>query len=59
MSTETIKRPEDRFAFVDQDTLYADEITRKNIGFWADAVRRFKQNKVAMVFLIILLLLVV
>lgn len=61
MSTDTtvIKKADDRFGFVDQDTLYADEITRKNIGFWADAVRRFKKNKVAMFFLIILLLLII
>lgn len=47
-----------RFELVDQDTLFADEITRKNIGFWADAVRRFKQNKIAVFFLMILVLLI-
>ena len=47
-----------RFELVDQETLFADEITRKNIGFWADAVRRFKQNKIAVFFLVILVLLV-
>lgn len=60
MSTDTIsKKPDERFEFVDQETLYADEVVRKNIGFWADAVRRFKQNKVAMFFLVILILLLV
>lgn len=58
-NTEVVKENQDRFAFVDQETLYADEITRKNIGFWADAVRRFKQNKVAMFFLVILVLLII
>lgn len=60
MSTDTInKNADDRFGFVDQDTLYADEVVRKNIGFWADAARRFKQNKVAMVFLVLLVLLLI
>lgn len=60
MSTDTIsKKPDERFEFVDQETLYADEVVRKNIGFWADAVRRFKQNKVAMFFLVILILLLI
>ncbi len=60
MSIDTIsKKPDDRFGFVDQDTLYADEVVRKNIGFWADAVRRFKQNKVAMVFLVLLVVLLI
>lgn len=60
MSTETItKKTDERFEFVDQDTLYADEVVRKNIGFWADAARRFKQNKVAMFFLCVLAFLLV
>lgn len=60
MSTETInKKTDERFEFVDQETLYADEVVRKNIGFWADAARRFKQNKVAMFFLCVLVFLLV
>ena len=59
MSDNTLNKTEDRFGFVDQETLYADEVVRKNIGFWADAARRFKQNKVAMFFLIVLILLIV
>lgn len=60
MSTETIsKKTDERFEFVDQETLYADEVVRKNIGFWADAARRFKQNKVAMFFLCVLAFLLI
>ena len=44
-----------RFELVDQSTLNAEQVVRKNIGFWSDAWRRFRQNKVAMFFAAILL----
>lgn len=53
--TTTVQAGADvRFQLVDQSTLHPDEVVRKNIGFWADAVRRFSKNKVAMVFLFVL-----
>ncbi len=48
-----------RFELVDQSTLNAEQVVRKNIGFWSDAWRRFRQNKVAMFFAAILLILIV
>lgn len=48
-----------RFTLVDQSTLHADEVVRQNIGYWKDAWRRFKKNKLAMCFLLILLSLIV
>ena len=48
-----------RFELVDQSTLNAEQVVRKNIGFWSDAWRRFRQNKVAMFFAAILLVLIV
>ena len=58
--TNSVKLPaSERYAFVDQETLQGDEVVRKNIGYWADAARRFYKNKVAMFFLVILVVMII
>ena len=48
-----------KFELVDQSTLSADEVVRPNIGYWQDAWRRLKKNKLAMVALCVLIILVI
>ena len=37
----------------------ADIIARPKVGYWADAWRRFRENKIALVALIILVIMVI
>lgn len=46
------------FELVDQSKLSADEVVRPNIGYWQDAWRRLKKNRLAMTALVILIVLV-
>lgn len=48
-----------RFELADQSKFNADEVVRPNIGYWQDAWRRLKKNKLAMVALIMLIILAV
>ena len=58
--TKTAELPvSEKYAFVDQATLQGDEVVRKNIGYWADAARRFYKNKVAMFFLVVLVAMII
>lgn len=58
--TKSVKLPvSEKYTFVDQETLQGDEVVRKNIGYWADAARRFYKNKVAMFFLVVLVVMIV
>ncbi len=58
-TTATGASVKNRYEFVDQSTLHSDEVVRKNIGFWQDAIRRFRMNKTAMFFLVVLLLIII
>ena len=48
-----------RFELADQSKFNADEVVRPNIGYWQDAWRRLKKNKLAMVALVMLIVLAV
>lgn len=50
--------PEDKFKIIGTDDFSGDVIARPKVGYWADAWRRFKENKIALVALGIMLLLV-
>lgn len=50
--------PKDKFTIVGVEPDSADIIARPPINYWKDAWRRFKQNKIAVIALIVLLLLV-
>lgn len=52
---------EDDSLFEKDDSAYgdADKMTRPSLSYWSDAWRRFKQNKLAMISAVILLLIVV
>lgn len=49
----------EHFQPISMDLRQAEEIKRPNLSFWADAWRRLKMNKVAMVSLIFIIILVV
>ena len=55
---KTVEVKNEKFEFVDSSKLNADLVVRPNISYWQDAWRRFKQNKVAMVFLGLLVLII-
>lgn len=48
-----------RFELVDTSTLDADEVVRENVGYFKDAWRRLKKNKVAMISLFTLVFLLI
>ena len=50
--------PADEFAHVGQDIDSANVITRKSISFWQDAWGRLKSDKLAMFFIVILILMI-
>ena len=49
----------DLFRRVGVDEQKSESVVRPSISYWQDAVRRLKQNKVAMVSLVVLLLILV
>lgn len=51
--------PAEKFEIIGTDDFSGDIIARPKIGYWADAWRRLKENKIALVALIVLLLLIV
>ena len=55
---KTVEIKDKKFEFVDSSTLNADLVVRPNISYWKDAWRRFKQNKIAMIFLGLLVLII-
>ncbi|WP_277254821.1 ABC transporter permease [Negativibacillus massiliensis] len=50
--------PAEKFQIIGTDDFSADVIARPKIGYWADAWRRLKENKIALIALIVLLILV-
>ena len=50
--------PAEKFQIIGPDDFSADVIARPKIGYWADAWRRLKENKIALIALIVLLILV-
>ena len=50
--------PAEKFQIIGTDDFSADVIARPKIGYWADAWRRLKENKIALFALIVLLILV-
>ena len=50
--------PAEKFQMIGTDDFSADVIARPKIGYWADAWRRLKENKIALIALIVLLILV-
>lgn len=51
--------PAEKFEIIGTDDFSGDIIARPKIGYWADAWRRLKENKIALVALIVLILLIV
>lgn len=51
--------PAEKFQIIGTDDFSADIIARPKVGYWADAWRRFKENKIAMIALVVMLILVV
>lgn len=49
---------DEMFRIVGVDENAGEVLARKRVGYWADAWRRFRQNKIALVALIVLLILV-
>ena len=49
--------PAEKFKTIGTDDFSGDVIARPKVGYWADAWRRFKENKIALVALIIMLFL--
>lgn len=58
-ATEWEDIPAEKFEIIGTDDFSGDMIARPKISYWADAWRRFKENKIALVALIILILMVV
>lgn len=54
---ETIAIPQEKFTITGIETSEVNKISRPHINYWQDTWRRFKQNKTALMALIILLLL--
>lgn len=46
---------EEKFKIIGTDDFSGDVIARPKVGYWADAWRRFKENKIALVALVIML----
>ena len=57
-ATEWEDIPAEKFQIIGTDDFSGDIIARPKVGYWADAWRRFKENKIALIALIILILLV-
>ncbi len=55
---EWVEIPEEQFKIIGTDDFSGDVIARPKIGYWADAWRRFKENKIALAALAIMLVLV-
>lgn len=59
MPEKTIAIPKEKFEIIGTDDFSGDVIARPRIGYWKDAWRRLRQNKVATVSLFILLFMVI
>ena len=46
----------DEFKIIGRDTKESEKIYKPSLTFWQDAWRRFKQNKIAMFFLFLIIL---
>ena len=57
--TEWEDIPAEKFEIIGTDDFSGDIIARPKVGYWADAWRRFKENKIALMALIILALMLV
>ena len=51
--------PAEKFEIIGTDDFSGDIIARPKVSYWADAWRRFRENKIALVALIILVILVI
>ena len=51
--------PAEKFEIIGTDDFSADIIARPKVSYWADAWRRFRENKIALVALIILVIMVI
>lgn len=58
-ATEWEDIPAEKFQIIGTDDFSGDIIARPKVGYWADAWRRFRENKIALVALIILVLMVI
>ena len=58
-TAQTQPIPKEKFEIIGTDDFSGDIIARPRIGYWADAWRRLRQNKVATVSLFFLLLMVI
>ena len=58
-ATEWEDIPAEKFEIIGTDDFSGDVIARPKISYWADAWRRFKENKIALVALIILLIMII
>lgn len=58
MMNNEIKLTDSMFQPIENNFQYAEKISRPSIPYWSDVWRRFKQNKLAVVGLIIILLLI-
>ena len=56
-ATEWEDIPAEKFQIIGTDDFSGDIIARPKVGYWADAWRRFRENKIALVALIILIVL--
>lgn len=50
--------PDEKFRVIGIDENAEETLARKRIGYWQDAWRRFKENKIALVAAIILIVLI-
>lgn len=51
--------PKEKFKVIGTDDFSGDVIARPQIGYWKDAWRRFRENKIATVSLVVLLLMII
>lgn len=51
--------PAEKFEIIGTDDFSGDIIARPKVSYWADAWRRFRENKIALVALIILVIMVI
>ena len=58
-ATEWEDIPAEKFQIIGTDDFSGDIIARPKVGYWADAWRRFRENKIALVALIILVVMVI
>ncbi len=58
-ATEWEDIPAEKFEIIGTDDFSGDIIARPKVSYWADAWRRFRENKIALVALIILILMVI